>query len=130
MPANLVKGQDAEDVAAYVASVAGKETTATTTTTGGSGKELFSSLGCQSCHTLDGTRATGPTFKGLFGKKEKLANGLTVTVDEAYLLESILDPDKQVVQGYQPGVMTAVIKKDQISKADAKKLAAYIKSLK
>jgi mono/diheme cytochrome c family protein len=129
MPANLVKGQDAQDVAAYVASVAGKKIEGGTKA-GGTGKELFTSLGCQSCHTLDGSKATGPTFKGLFGSKVKLTNGQTVTADEKYLLEAILDPDKQIVQGYQPGVMTQVIKKDQISKADAKKLVAYIKSVK
>ena len=130
MPANLVKGQDAQDVAAYVASVAGKKTTGGTTTTGGSGKQLFASLGCQSCHTLDGTKATGPTFKGLFGSKVRLTIGQTVTADEQYLLEAILNPDKQIVAGYQPGVMSQVIRKDQVSKADAKKLIAFIKQQK
>jgi mono/diheme cytochrome c family protein len=129
MPANLVKGQDARDVAAYVASVAGKKTTGGVKT-GGTGKELFASLGCQSCHTLDGTKATGPTFKGLFGSKVKLTNGQTVTANEKYLLEAILDPDKQIVAGYQPGVMSGVIKPGQVSKADAKKLVAFIKSVK
>jgi cytochrome c2 len=129
MPANLVKGQDAQDVAAYVASVAGKKVKGGTAA-GGTGKELFISLGCQSCHTIDGTKATGPTLKGLFGSKVKLANGQTVTADQAYLLESILDPDKQIVAGYQPGVMSQVIKPGQISRADAKKLVDYIKTLK
>jgi len=128
MPGNLVKGQDAQDVAAYVASVVGKATAVKRT--GGTGKDLFASLGCQSCHTLDGTKATGPTFKALFGSKVKLANGQTVTADEAYLLESILDPDKQIVQGYQPGVMSAVIKPHQVSMANAKKLVAFIKQIR
>ena len=48
----------------------------------------------------------------------------------AYLLEAILDPDKQIVQGYQPGVMSAVIPKGQVSQADAKKLVAFIKGQK
>ena len=50
----------------------------------------------------------------------KLTNGKTVKADEQYLLESIIDPDKQIVQGYQPGVMTAVIQKGQVSEADAR----------
>jgi mono/diheme cytochrome c family protein len=128
MPANVVRGQDAEDVAAYVASVVGKEPKAIPASA--TGKELYTALGCQGCHTLDGTKATGPTFKGLFGSKVKLANGETVTADEAYLLESILDPDKQIVQGYRPGVMSAVIKPHQVSLADAKKLVAFIKQQK
>jgi cytochrome c2 len=129
MPANLLKGQNAEDVAVYVASVAGKATKAGTTKNR-TGKDLFTSLGCLSCHTLDGTKSSGPTFKGLFGSKVKLTNGQTVDTNEAYLLESILDPDKEIVQGYQPGVMTAVIAQGQVSMADAQKLVDFIKSQK
>jgi mono/diheme cytochrome c family protein len=125
MPADLVKGQDAQDVAAYVASAIGKKPAAPAG--GGSGKGLYASLGCQSCHSLDGSPSSGPTFKGLFGSKVKLTNGQTVTADEAYLLESILDPDKQIVTGYQPGVMSSVIRKGQVSEADAKKLVDFIK---
>jgi cytochrome c oxidase subunit 2 len=126
MPANLVSGQDAQDVAAYVASAVGKKPPAPPSGKA-SGNDLYASLGCQSCHSLDGSPSTGPTFKGLFGSKVKLTTGQTVTADEAYLLESILDPDKQVVQGYQPGVMSGVVKKGQVSEADAKKLVDFIK---
>jgi mono/diheme cytochrome c family protein len=129
MPANLVKGQDAQDVAAYVASAVGKKPPAPPSAQA-TGKELYSSLGCQSCHSLDGTRSTGPTFKGLFGSKVKLTSGQTVSADEAYLLASILDPDKQIVQGFQPGVMSGVIKKGQVSAADVKKLVDFIKQQK
>ena len=59
-----------------------------------------------------------------------LTNGQTVKADDAYLLESIIDPDKQIVTGYQPGVMTAVIPKGQVSKADAEKLVDFIKQQK
>jgi len=127
MPANVVRGQDAQDVAAYVASVVGKKSAVPA---GATGKDLYASLGCQGCHTIDGSKGTGPTFKGLFGSKVKLTSGQTVTADMAYLLEAILDPDKQIVQGYQPGVMSAVIPKGQVSQADAKKLVAFIKGQK
>jgi cytochrome c2 len=133
MPANLVRGQEAEDVAAYVAKCAAstdKVACPGTAPGGGGGQGLYASLGCQSCHSLDGSPSSGPTFKGLFGSKVKLTNGQTVTADEAYLLESILDPDKQIVAGHQPGVMTSVIKKGQISPADAKKLVDFIKKQK
>lgn len=133
MPANLVKGQDAEDVAAYVAKcAASKDKTACpgTAATGAGGKGLYASLGCQSCHSLDGSKSSGPTFKGLFGSKITLTNGQTVTTDEQYLLESILDPDKQIVAGYQPGVMSAVVTKGQVSKVDAKALVDFIKKQK
>ena len=130
MPANLVEGQDAADVAAYVARCAAataKDKAACPGVAAGSGgMGLYVSLGCQGCHSLDGSPSSGPTFKGLFGSTHKLANGQTVKADEQYLLDSIIDPDKQIVQGYQPGVMSAVIKKGQVSEADAKLLVDFI----
>ena len=94
------------------------------------GKKLYASLGCQGCHTLDGTRSVGPTFKGLAGSARKLDNGETTKADDEYLLESITDPDKQIVAGFQPGVMSQVIKPGQVSRADALSLVAFIKTVK
>jgi cytochrome c2 len=132
MPANLVKGQNADDVAAYVALCAASTDTkacpGTAVGTGGAG--LYASLGCQGCHSIDGSKSSGPTFKGLYDSKVKLTNGQTVTADDAYLLESILDPDKLIVQGYQPGVMSSVIKKGQVQQDQAKQLVDFIKKQK
>jgi mono/diheme cytochrome c family protein len=133
MPANLLRGQDAEDVAAYVAKCAASNDKAAcpgTAAAGTGGEGLYASLGCASCHSLDGAKSSGPTFKGLFGSTRKLADGMTVMANEQYLLDSILDPDKQIVAGYQPGVMSAVIQKGQISEADAKTLVDFIKKQK
>jgi cytochrome c2 len=132
MPANLVKGQDAKDVAAYVAlCAASKDKNACPGTAPGTGGQgLYASLGCQGCHSLDGSKSSGPTFKGLFGSKVALTNGQTVTADEAYLLESILDPDSKIVKGYQPGVMSSVIKKGQVKQDQAKQLVDFIKKQK
>ena len=133
MPANLVKGQDADDVAAYVALCAAsvdKQTCPGVAAAGKGGQGLYASLGCQSCHTLDGSKSSGPSFKGLAGSKVQLTNGQTVTADDAYLLESILDPDKQIVQGYQPGVMSSVIKQGQVPQDQAKQLVEFIKKQK
>ena len=134
MPANLVKGQGAEDVAAYVAQCAAATEADKDVCPGvvlGSGAMgLYASLGCQGCHSLDGSRSSGPTFKGLFGSTNKLADGKTFKVDDQYLLDSIIDPDKQIVAGYQPGVMSSVIKKGQVSEADAKMLVDFIKEQK
>jgi mono/diheme cytochrome c family protein len=94
------------------------------------GKQLYSSLGCSSCHSIDGSKKVGPTFKGLYGSQVKLTTGKTVTADPAYLLQSIQDPDALIVQGYQPGIMSGVIKPHQVSTSDANDLVAYIKSLK
>ena len=130
MPANLVKGQNADDVAAYVALCAASTDTkacpGTAVGTGGAG--LYASLGCQGCHTIDGSKSSGPTFKGLYDSKVKLTNGQTVTADDAYLLESILDPDKQIVKGFQKGIMSATIPPGSVPEATAKALVAFIKS--
>jgi cbb3-type cytochrome c oxidase subunit III len=58
MPKNLVKGQDAQDVAAYVASVAGQGGAQPQKPTGNDGKSIFSA-NCASCHTLKAAGATG-----------------------------------------------------------------------
>jgi mono/diheme cytochrome c family protein len=146
MPRKLVTGADAASVAAYVASVAGTgsasqgaaPTLASPPAAGGggggsltaTGAKLYQSLGCSSCHTLTGAKSVGPTYKGLFGSKVQLANGQTVTADDAYLLESILDPDKQIVKGFPKGIMSASVPPGSVSMANAKALVAFIKSKK
>ena len=133
MPANLVTGQQADDVAAYVALCAAstdKQACPGSPRRGTGGQGLYASLGCQSCHSLDGSKSTGPTFKGLYGSKVQLTNGKTVTADEKYLLDSIIDPDLDIVKGYQPGVMTSVIKKGQVPKDQAQQLVDFIKQQK
>lgn len=143
MPQNLVKGQDAADVSYYVAMCAGAvkkcnvqaaAPAAAAPAGGGSGSSkgqgLYSSLGCQGCHTLDGTKGIGPTFKGLYGSLSELVGGKKVKADDAYLIESIVAPDKQIVAGYRPGVMSAAIKPGSVSQANAKALAAFIKAQK
>ncbi|RMH39994.1 MAG: cytochrome c oxidase subunit II [Deltaproteobacteria bacterium] len=68
------------------------------------GKKVWEERGCKSCHSLDGTpiKGGGPSFKGLWGKTETLSSGKSVTVDENYIRESILDPRKEIVLGYGP----------------------------
>ncbi len=69
------------------------------------GKALTISKGCIACHSTDGTKLIGPSFKGLFGKTETVVtDGVDreITVDEAYLKRSIMEPAKDIVKGYQP----------------------------
>jgi cytochrome c2 len=126
MPADLVEGDDAEAVATYVASVAGKEIEGGPAA--GTGEGLFTQLGCQGCHSLEGAKGTGPALNGIAGKPRKLADGKSVPATDAYLLESIRNPDAAIVQGYQPGVMTAVVRPNQVSEQDAEKLVQFIKA--
>ncbi len=74
------------------------------------GKALLEKHGCLGCHSLDGTPKVGPSFKGIFGRRVTVLTGgteRTITVDEEYLRRSILDPNADVVKGYQP-IMPAV----------------------
>ena len=70
----------------------------------------------------------GPSFKGLYGRKEKIADGTEVTVDDAYIKESIYKPAAKIVQGYGP-VMPAMYE-GKLSDQDVADITEYIKTLK
>lgn len=90
-------------------------TPAKTTTTPASGtaavrgKQLFTADGCGSCHSLDGSQSVGPTLQSLAGSRVQLADGRTLTADDAYLAKAITDPDADIVKGYQKGLMTGAV---------------------
>ena len=90
------------------------------------GKDLFTNkLGCASCHA-GGPQQRGAVLEGLFGSEVKLNNGQTLTADDAYIRNSILNPASQVVEGYQPIMPTF---KGQVTEEQLTQLVAYIKSL-
>lgn len=66
------------------------------------GKIQWERKGCNSCHTLDGSKSKGPSWKGIWHKMEKMNNGSTVLVDENYIKESENSPTAKVVDGFQP----------------------------
>jgi cytochrome c oxidase subunit II len=69
------------------------------------GDKVFAKYGCTACHSVDGTKLVGPTLKGLVARgSEKLADGSTVTVDDNYLRESLMDPGAKVVEGFAPSM--------------------------
>ena len=70
------------------------------------GRKLFQVRGCMQCHSMDGSAKTGPTLLGVFGRSENMANGTTLTVDENYIRESILEPNARVVAGFEPVMPT------------------------
>jgi cytochrome c oxidase subunit 2 len=89
------------------------------------GANLFVQFDCVSCHA-SGARQRGPTLGNLFGKQEQLEGGQTVLVDEAYIRESILNPQAKIVRGF-PGVMPSF--RGQLTEEQILALIAYIKSL-
>jgi cytochrome c oxidase subunit 2 len=90
------------------------------------GEKLFASLGCNSCHTAGGGNR-GPNLYGLYGGKEILANGTSITADDAFLRGCILNPSTHAIQGYVPIMPTY---QGQISEEGLIDLVEYIKTLK
>jgi len=90
------------------------------------GERLFASLSCNACHN---TRpdARGPNLVGVYGSQLTLANGETVTADEAYLRQAILDPAQHVTQGNAPIMPTY---QGQVSEDGVIALVEYIRNLK
>ena len=90
------------------------------------GKQLYTSRACNTCHSIDGSPNVGPTWQNAFGHEVQLSDGSTVTVDENYIRESILQPKSKIVEGYQPVMPTyqGILNDRQIDG-----LIAYIKSL-
>jgi cytochrome c oxidase subunit 2 len=90
------------------------------------GSKIVVTKGCTGCHSLDPTQTSvAPTFKGLWGKSEVLTDGSKVTVDEAYVTESIKQPQAKVVKGFQP-IMPALA----ISDAELKQVIEFLKTMK
>jgi cytochrome c oxidase subunit 2 len=92
-----------------------------------SGAELFQTLACETCHKGGtGRIQRGPALEGLYGNPVQLADGTTVTADDAYLRESILNPQAKHVKGWDPVMPTF---QGQISEEQLAQLMAYVKSL-
>ena len=94
------------------------------------GLAIMKIQGCIACHSSDGTKIVGPSYLNLFGSKQVvIRNGveMTVTVDEAYIKQRILDPSFQVIKGYPKGLMQSY--KGKVSDADIAKIIEYLKSL-
>jgi len=92
------------------------------------GKTLTTDFGCIACHATDTTKLVGPGWGGLYGHEVKLADGNTVTADDAYLAQAIRAPNDQLVEGYSAGLMP-VYDAALISDDDLNAIVAYIRSL-
>ena len=79
------------------------------------GKYYYENKLCITCHSLDGSPKVGPSFKGVIGRNEKMADGSSVTVDEGYIKESILNPNAKVVAGFAPAMPGGLLKEEEIA---------------
>jgi cytochrome c oxidase subunit II len=90
------------------------------------GQQIYATLGCVSCHGAAGEGGRGPALQGVFGKQVALTNGQNVIADEAYIRESIVNPQAKLVAGFGPIMPTF---QGQVSEEQLLQILAFIKSL-
>jgi len=91
------------------------------------GELWYEQYGCLACHSIDGTPRIGPTWAGIFGMDELLADGSTIVVDKEYLIESIVDPQAAIVNGYGSVVMPPT--GDSLTDEQINDIVEFIESL-
>jgi cytochrome c oxidase subunit 2 len=89
------------------------------------GQIIIDQNGCLACHSVDGSEGRGPTWLGLFGSEVELSDGTTVTADEAFIIESILDPNAAIVAGFPANAMPQF----QLSDEEIADILAFIQTL-
>ncbi|GEM_PF-4641580 len=94
---------------------------------GEKGRKLVQSQGCMTCHTTGPKDTMAPTWKGLWASTVTLKDSSTVVVDEAYIRESIYDPNAKVVKGFSSGVMLSY--KGMLNADALAAITEYIKAL-
>ncbi len=97
MPAEIVTGQDLDDVAAYVGEWAGVPGAEPPKVPGGPGAQVFANSGCGTCHTFAAAESGGVTGPDL----DEVLPGQTAAMIE----ESIVDPNAEIVKGYEADIM-------------------------
>lgn len=86
---------------------------------------------CLSCHSLDGTRLVGPSFKAIWDKQEIVITGgeeREITVDEEYIKRSIYEPNADIVEGFNEGLMISY--ENMVTEEEVKDIIEYLKTLK
>jgi mono/diheme cytochrome c family protein len=117
MPADIVEGQDLEDVAAYIGEYAGVPGAAPPTVPGGPGAQVFANTGCGGCHTLAAAKSGGATGPNL----DETLPGQSA----AMIHQSIVDPNAKLAKGYPPNLMPSIYEAT-LSPKELKDLVAYL----
>lgn len=89
------------------------------------GEQLYQQQACFTCHSVDGSPGVGPTWLGIWDQDHRMTDGTVIRVDENYLVESIVDPNAHILEGYQP-VMPPY---PNLSERELAALVAYIKQI-
>lgn len=95
------------------------------------GKRIMKNIGCFACHTIDGNKLVGPSFKGIYGHTATVITDgkeREITVDDEYIKKSIYEPNADVVKGFNKGLMQPYV--GQLSEGDISQIIEYLKTLK
>ena len=93
------------------------------------GLTIVKANACLTCHSLDGSKIIGPSFKGLYGRKTIVVTGAgekEIESTDDYIKRSILDPNAEIVKGYSKGLMQSY--KEKINAEDLDKIVDYFKT--
>ncbi len=91
------------------------------------GRRLAEQRGCLTCHSTDGAKGVGPSWKG--GTEVELSDGRKVPRDRDYLARAILDPDAEITAGYAKGVMAGAMPGRKLTGPEVEALVLYLLSL-
>ena len=95
------------------------------------GKQLVQVNGCIACHSVDGSKLIGPSFKGVYGHEVSVVTDgkeRKITADDEYIKRSIYEPNADVVKGFVQGQMISY--KEQLSDDEVAEIIEYLKTLK
>ena len=93
------------------------------------GKRLMEQRGCFTCHSVDGSSRQGPSVKNLNGTIVELVDGRKVLRDYGYFEGSIRDPDRDIVKGYQAGLMSGAMPGRPLTEIEIEEIIHYLISL-
>ncbi len=99
-------------------------------TPGAEGLQILRMNGCIACHSLDGSKLVGPSYKGIWGHEVEVEKGgqkQTLLVDAEYIRNSIYNPDEEIVVGYSKGLMRSY--QGELTDEDIDKIIVYLESL-
>lgn len=90
------------------------------------GRQVVLKYGCVTCHSDDGTRMQGPSFKGLLNSTVQYIDGSTGIVDEADVRYALREPAGKVIDGFEPSMPKF---SDRMSEEETVNLLAYLRSI-
>ena len=95
------------------------------------GKALVENNGCLGCHSIDGSKSVGSTFKDIYQRKVTINNNgniKDILSEEQYLRTSIVKPNAEIVEGYYPGIMPSF--EDILNEKEVDAIVDYLKTIK